>query len=270
MILKLVALSILFLFIMATPVWGNLAKSQTDNETIEEAIARLIAEHEADEEAHLGVGESLQSHKAEAVIDHVIGSVLADKLTMTELSYFTIFESLDGWDIVGSVDNADLPGLKLYVEYGSVDLSSVSNASQSPTPFRDSAKNILYQVIARWDGSNTHFNAWLGILNGYGTTDDGFGFVVLDGVLKGRLRYSGTTYYTDAITCDLTADHVFRVQYDATNLDVKFYIDGELVGTLVKYTDTWSDDLGPQIGIELTETNDGNLIVGQLYCARQL
>ena len=49
--------------------WGMLAKSATDNETIEEAIARLILAHEQDAESHLGADESLQSHKAAEIID---------------------------------------------------------------------------------------------------------------------------------------------------------------------------------------------------------
>jgi len=65
---------------MATINWYLLPKSQVDNETIEEAIARLIAEHEADEESHLGTGESLQSHKAAEIIDHLASSIVEDKL----------------------------------------------------------------------------------------------------------------------------------------------------------------------------------------------
>jgi len=37
---------------MSIPTWGMLEKSQVDSETIEEAIARLIDEHNEDEEAH--------------------------------------------------------------------------------------------------------------------------------------------------------------------------------------------------------------------------
>ena len=66
---------------MALPTWGMLAKGQDDPETIEEAIARLIAAHNADENSHLGEGESLQSHKASAIIDHVAGSLVADKMS---------------------------------------------------------------------------------------------------------------------------------------------------------------------------------------------
>jgi hypothetical protein len=60
--------------------WGLLAKSQTDNETIEEAISRLISAHEADEEAHTGEGESLENHKSSETIDHLNESVGADAI----------------------------------------------------------------------------------------------------------------------------------------------------------------------------------------------
>jgi len=39
---------------MADPNWESLEKSQTDNETIEEAIDRLITAHNDDANAHIG------------------------------------------------------------------------------------------------------------------------------------------------------------------------------------------------------------------------
>jgi len=39
---------------MDRPNWGLLEKSQTDNETIEEAIDRLITAHNDDANAHIG------------------------------------------------------------------------------------------------------------------------------------------------------------------------------------------------------------------------
>ena len=71
---------------MSLPVWGNLAKSQTDAEKIEEAIVRLITEHNEDETAHLGVGQSLQSHKAAEIIDHLAESIVEDKIADGEIS----------------------------------------------------------------------------------------------------------------------------------------------------------------------------------------
>ena len=92
---------------MPIETWGMLPKSQVDNETIEEAINRIVAVHEADEEAHLGVGDSLQSHKAAEIIDHLAESIVTDKLddkavTVDKMDWdrFLIqsnFESLDAF-----------------------------------------------------------------------------------------------------------------------------------------------------------------------------
>lgn len=71
---------------MATIVWGLLEKSLVDNEKIEEAIARLILEHNEDETAHLGTGQSLQSHKASEIIDHVVDSIIEDKIKNGEIT----------------------------------------------------------------------------------------------------------------------------------------------------------------------------------------
>jgi hypothetical protein len=59
--------------------WGQLAKSQTDPEKIEEAIQRLINEHNADPEAHLVEGGSLKSHKMAEIIDHLVEVLLLIK-----------------------------------------------------------------------------------------------------------------------------------------------------------------------------------------------
>ena len=67
---------------MATVTWGMLEKSQADPETIEEAIARLILVHGEDETSHLGAGESLQSHKASLIIDHIARSIVTDKIAL--------------------------------------------------------------------------------------------------------------------------------------------------------------------------------------------
>lgn len=62
-------------------VWGYLPKNQVSNETIEQAITRLIAVHEADPNSHLGEGESMQNHKNADVIDHPALSIVPDKFS---------------------------------------------------------------------------------------------------------------------------------------------------------------------------------------------
>jgi len=70
----------------STIVWGNLFKSQISAEKIEEAILRLIQAHEDDPDAHLETGESLESHKASVIIDHVVDSIIADKVKSGEIT----------------------------------------------------------------------------------------------------------------------------------------------------------------------------------------
>lgn len=69
-----------------TVCWGNLVKSQISGETVEEAIARLIQSHEDDADAHVEAGESLHSHKAAAVIDHIVDSIIEDKIKDGEIT----------------------------------------------------------------------------------------------------------------------------------------------------------------------------------------
>jgi len=107
--------------------WGLLPKSQTDDELIEQAIVRLVTEHNEDESAHLGTGQSLQSHKASEVIDHVAQSIVSDKLkdfeTFKLIDYFCDFipwVSLDGFETDINAGGS-LPvayGAFLYVQTG--------------------------------------------------------------------------------------------------------------------------------------------------------
>ena len=95
-------------------IWGLLAKSLTDNETIEEAIARIVAQHNDDPESHLGSGQSLLSHKASEIIDHLASSIVEDKiqnkaigidkLLWDKLIVESNFQSIDGFgsNIVGA------------------------------------------------------------------------------------------------------------------------------------------------------------------------
>src|SRR4030067_2373187 len=78
---------------MANVTWGLLSKNQEDPKTTEEAIDRIVEEHNEDEEAHLSAGQSLQSHKASEIIDHLARSIVLDKLLEYQRWDFP-FESL--------------------------------------------------------------------------------------------------------------------------------------------------------------------------------
>ena len=98
---------------MPIATWSGLQKSSTDDETIEEAIARLIGDHNSDPTAHRGAGESLDLHKTADVIDHPAYSVLNDKLELQSRAYTAIVDiggHGDVTDIQSGIDLANLNG----------------------------------------------------------------------------------------------------------------------------------------------------------------
>lgn len=94
---------------MSMETWGLVPKSQTENLTIDDAIAAAIVDHEADPHAHQGDGESLQNHKSNEVIDHPADSIVNDKYEDFSVSPDKIIndkfylampmESIDAWSM---------------------------------------------------------------------------------------------------------------------------------------------------------------------------
>jgi hypothetical protein len=92
--------------------WEHLAKNAEDPEKIEEAIQRIVEEHNEDSESHLEEGQSLQSHKASEIIDHLAKSIIRDKLETGAIGlgelmadalwYFSSFGHSEGWKVSGS------------------------------------------------------------------------------------------------------------------------------------------------------------------------
>jgi hypothetical protein len=225
---------VLIFFIMADAVWGLLAKSGVDPEKIEYAIVRLIAVHEADPTSHLGVGESLEAHKADPVIDHPAGSVLTDKLSNSELWWQSNFSDIALWTTF-DVHDYDWPGMSI---------------PETGTP---ATTSYLYTNMAGMFGfalplSYDYF--WQAFLleehSGTGNVGE-FGFGVLDGT-----PYNGFGFRSDDDKCyaffrshtvestvelaDLSFDqfHLYRAQFVADEQAVHFYIDGVEVAVIAK------------------------------------
>lgn len=215
-----------------TETWGMLQKSQIDSETIEEAIDRIVASHETDPDSHLGEGESLQSHKASEIIDHVVGSVVADKLSHSDQYHFCSFESLDNWNLTGSTELSGWPGVRLSVEPGVSDFSRIRSTIVNNGDFMDWTKTIFFQSSFFLDSEvAVKFFCGLGYVNSE-TDIDGFGFWYYDGDVKGYLGNGSTLSFTSAITVDPAVPHVYRAQWDPEAKTCYFFIDGVQVGTL--------------------------------------
>jgi hypothetical protein len=235
---------------MSNPTWGLLAKSATDNETIEEAITRIVLAHNNDEEAHLDIGQSLQSHKASEIIDHLAESIVFDKLKRfsvnlekfvgDEFMMMSCFESFDNWnDKQASAGSAAVGGIMwVGMMTGALANDYIQLGNQAPTgaSFLDFTRNMLFQTTCKITSAITSQLAYVicgGLNFGGGTaTKKNFGFKVLNGDLyavhNDGVHGEVTTIISD-VACDET--HVYRAEYDAVNLTIKFYIDTVLKAT---------------------------------------
>lgn len=257
---------------MALPVWGNLEKSQIDNETIEEAIVRLIQAHEDDPNAHIEVGESLQSHKASEIIDHIVASIIADKIKDGEVTVpkllwdkFLItaeFESLDGWKqggvgtetitcILGGtkIETGNINGNTAYIfcspAYG---FGEVPNFDRHP----------LFQLRLRiMDKGFAEVHLHVGQAGFQAAGNDYIGFRFDEGDIFAVCRQNASGETAVDITGAIESEdpHDYKVIYYSTE-KVEFYIDGVLKTTIATNI-PWGDNELAMMFIGVRNSHDG-------------
>ena len=232
---------VLILIIMADPVWGMLAKSAVDAETVEEAIARLIAVHEADETSHLGTGESLEAHKNADIIDHPAGSILGDKFTNQEVVFSPTFESFDNWSQSGATVQAEPGGLKL----GTANTTNAvtylyAGASYGPIAYGHTVATTL-QVVLACSRTTNYLAYMLAGSNELVNDTPGIGFKFLNGIAYGvQAYYSGGSYTEQTISLgsySANAYHLYRVEVKPDENKAYFYMDSVLIGSLTLNAD---------------------------------
>lgn len=220
---------------MALPVWGNLEKSQIDNETIEEAIARLIQSHEDDPNAHVEVGESLQSHKAQEIIDHAVASIIADKIADGEVLgrkisdfLFTSFESIDGWDTSGTVNPM---WSEVEIQTAATENTKAELYPKTFSTCPNFQKDPYFETLVRFSNNSeqlVYFICGSEAPGGAGADEEYFGFKVVDGTLYACVKKLGAEY-TNEITgvTFVNQYHKYRAEIKSGEY-VDFYVDGVL------------------------------------------
>lgn len=88
-------------------VWGNLAKTNSDNTLIDEAIAAAMTSHNNDPESHMADGQALKSHRAAEIIDHVAESIVNDKIRSNARTYLAIVDPEGDGDYTNLEDACD-------------------------------------------------------------------------------------------------------------------------------------------------------------------
>lgn len=214
--------------------WENIPKNQIDDETIEQAINRLILAHENKEDAHLGVGQSLQSHKASEIIDHLAQSILYNNISARQLIYSTNFENPASFSVVGS-PTFKWPGFSLSPDQlGFSNRQSLLIDSESAGIFLDFSKNFILQfscfIENLADGVfRFQSNAEYGL-----DLNRNVGLLVSGSVAKFFFSTpTGTnTVWLDWEDFEQATSYVVRIDYIASEEKAYFYVNDVLIGSL--------------------------------------
>jgi hypothetical protein len=253
---------------MEIPTWGSSPKAQDDPQTINEAINLAIANHESDPTAHLGDGESLEQHKSNEVIDHPASSVLADKITKDNVILETNFNSLGNISKTGTANLGTLDGVVLNVAPGG---SSASNLIIESTYFDDLfdySKRIYFETRARFT-EGVSVNGTIGLLSGFATNSNGFGFQIRAGVLYAYSGYSSAHVEANLSSISIYTQHFYSAQYDPATGYVYFYVDGNLVATLTtSYPTHWYTTDSKIVSISIVSATEENIAVKYFYITK--
>jgi len=220
---------------MAIETWGLLTKSADDSTKIEEEIDDRIADHNADPDAHGLADMALYAHRTGDVLDHLDESITAAKIAALAvisqkagyISFNTWFESIDGYDVVGTVD------------FFSANLRLRTSAASSSTSYIDKPLPLNLPGLT-WDkhlivefsfvcADNT--KQTIGLNCGGGLTVRHFGLKIVDDKLYASVG-NGTAETTSEITgVDITDRHFCRIDF-FPGVKADFYIDGVLKATI--------------------------------------
>jgi len=227
-------------------IWGTLPKSAIDNETIEEAIERLIAEHDEDPEAHLAAGGSLNEHKTDEVIDHPADSVVGDKIPEGEeihvagsfdrldFHWFCLFESLSGF-YQGTYELGSISLDPSYVElstgatqYGYAYMLKMADISNVFT--WDKKRKFKTRVYFSANSDQLFYFA-LGNTQNIPSTKF-IGFKIDNGDIYAAVS-DGSSETTEDTGINVSATTAYDFEVILTpGVDAKFYIDGVLKATI--------------------------------------
>ncbi|MES2382885.1 MAG: hypothetical protein V4538_17690 [Bacteroidota bacterium] len=202
---------------MADPTWGMLPKSQVDPQLIEERIAQMISEHESDPEAHLGVGESLEQHKTNEIIDHPAQSIVADKFSSSASFVFIPVLPYQ----VGRIDNCDGSEATPYLiieqqsPFSGDGTYQFSDFNPYDSGYADGESVVDFILMS--GGSS---GSWEGLFTfGWGRIETKEGFY--------RIGYfSGTWQYTSWTAINLDYGKRFRFHYDANAGTIQVFVSG--------------------------------------------
>lgn len=221
--------------------WGMLPKSQTDSETIEQAITRLISEHNDDPTAHVSPGQSLDNHRLSDVIDHLAGSILADKITPRQLWFEYNLNTIDDWSGDKTRWFLSSPGIQVSTPSGNTSYFDLYTSPYDAFDIFDWSKNPYFEALVYVNPQNNRvriFN-WGGAIG-----DNVLGFRYESNKLYAECVINGTSHSSEIVGAVVSGLKNYRAYVDPATSHVKYEIDGVLVKELSGLTLSGHDASG--------------------------
>lgn len=244
---------------MSIDVWGMLSKSQEDNEKIEEAILRMIQEHEADPTAHTGENESLAAHREFGILDHKAGAVIADKKSYLDLDWDIPFVSLDAFSKTGDATIENFK-LKLYVENGGYNTSKVYGEVANQTILENLKSSMLLDITCYFEQANASTAKII---------FNGMGFEIENNRIRGYAYMTGmaTEERTGWYNIDMTKLRNIRAIYIREENKIKFEIDGDTIGEIAEEYIPDNDTINFEAEHNRNTASDNNFYMTKLRFA---
>ena len=216
---------------MSVETWGLMPKSGVDNETIEQAIARLITVHNDDNQSHLLVGQSIDEHRKESVIDHPAGSVLGDKYTNQEFTLTPTFESPDIYTKSSTGIVYSLGGLRFQTLTTANTVKYLRASGQYSPRYYKETQDTTFQFNARFTNTATYIAYGVAGNTGELEVPAGIGFKFVNDAVYAAQIYSDAIGETAEILTLISgissADrHQYRVQLSVAEDLIRYYVDG--------------------------------------------
>ena len=254
---------------MSIETWGQMPRAGDDPETITEYVTRKIADHNENNQAHLGEGESIDEHRKEAVIDHPEGSILADKLTNTEQVVQDTFNNLSRWTTSGAVGTPSFSGVFL-----AVDSDMQQALIHSGSPFIGSINYHKEYVLQFTLGFAYRGQACEGIF-GFGRvfSNDflsGFGYELDNTQVRGYWYTSAGLEHTSWYSFSQGDRATLRAHYIPSDDTVLFFANGDQFSSITSPEKPTGQLFAPRLRFELNYKTPDNLDVTEVQLSSLL
>jgi hypothetical protein len=247
---------------MSIEVWGLMPKSQIDNETVEEAILRLIAIHESDPTAHMGENEAIEAHRKSEIIDHLASSIYDDKFAydrnMIDIDWtnLTIFSKSTGVETNG-IKTVLFPSPNstsarwLYGSIGDMTVGEEFDFIRNP--------RITTSIMLSGNTSQTGY-----IIVGETDEGRGFGWKIVDNKLYGLyFKQDWTEQLVEILTISTYTIYKLEARVKYPNV-IEFYVNNALVTSFTSAVLNFSMEFilsVPYIYFKSTTSTSRNLFV---------